>query len=135
MAKSGMTKNELEAALAEVQAKNASLEQQNEALRSSHRPKDALVIGTNLVFQKGTRHDLVGKSLKLRVPSEAITLHIATREVKVNKSGNAYVWATGWIDTSKLDIEGSVGEAKPKAAAATQSLADKVGAGKVGAGK
>jgi hypothetical protein len=123
----GMTKAELEKALAEITARNESLEAQNEVLRSSKRPADALVIGTNLVFQKRTRQDLVGKSLKLKVPQEAITLHIATKEVKVNKSGNVYVWATGWIDTSQLDLEAAIGEAKP-ADKATASLASKVAA-------
>jgi hypothetical protein len=111
--------------LAESQARNDQLKAENENLKKSSRPSDALVIGTNLVFQKKTRQDLVGKSLKLKVPADAITLHIATREVKVNKSGNVYVWATGWIDTSKLDIAGATGEAKP-ADKVTKSLAEKV---------
>lgn len=119
------TKADLERMLAAAQARNDQLASENETLKKSSRPTDALIIGTNLVFQKKTRQDLVGKSLKLKVPADAITLHIATREVKVNKSGNVYVWATGWIDTSKLDIEGSVGEAK-LVDKATASLASKV---------
>jgi hypothetical protein len=105
-----ISKSDLEAMLAEAQAKNASLTDENTKLRMavSKRPSDALVISTNLVFQKGTHKDLVGKTLKLSVPQEALgALHISGT-VKLNTNGNAYIWATGYIDTSKLSLESSV---------------------------
>ncbi len=105
-----ISKQDLETMLAEAQAKNASLTDENTKLRMavSKRPSDALVISTNLVFQKGTHKDLVGKTLKLSVPQEALgALHISGT-VKLNTNGNAYIWATGYIDTSKLSLESSV---------------------------
>jgi hypothetical protein len=106
MAKS-ITKAELEQMLQQAQAKNEQLANENQKLRSamSRRPADALVISTNLVFQKGSHQELVGKTLKLSVPAEALGALYISGEVKRNSNGNAYCWATGYIDTSKLNLQ------------------------------
>lgn len=120
-----ITKSELEQMLAAAQEKNASLAVENQKLRQSmsRRPSDALVISTNLVFQKGTHKDLVGKRLKLTVPQEALGALFISGEVKQNTNGNVYVWATGWIDTSKLQL---TVEESTTTAKATKSFKDQV---------
>ena len=104
-----ISKKDLEKMLSEAQEKVNQLTGEVTKLKMamSRRPPDALVISTNLVFQKGTHQDLVGKTLKLSVPQEALgALHISG-VVKLNSNGNAYVWATGWVDTSKLSLKAS----------------------------
>jgi hypothetical protein len=120
-----ITKAELEQMLAAAQAKNQALSAENTKLRSamSRRPSDALVISTNLVFQKGTHKDLVGKRLKITVPQEALGALFISGEVKENSNGNAYVWATGWVDTSKLRL---VAEESSTSQKATRSFKDEV---------
>jgi len=122
-----ISKAELEAMLAAAEAKVASVSAENTKLRASmaRRPSDALCIATNVVFPKGSHQELVGKTLKLSVPQEALgALHISG-EVKRNSNGNAYCWATGWIDTSKLalDAAASSGTSTEKA---TKSFKDSV---------
>ena len=104
-----VSKKDLENMLAEAQAKVEALASENTKLRSamSKRPPDAMVISTNLVFQKGTHQDLVGKTLKLSIPPEALGALYVSGVVKRNSNGNAYVWASGWIDTSKVPLAAS----------------------------
>lgn len=122
---SQMSKKELEAALEEMQQKVAAQQDTIEKLSKSRRPPDAIVIGTNLTFQKGTHQELLGKKLKLRVPSEAITLHISS-VCKKNKNGNVYCWATGWIDTNQLDLTTAT-EVEDDATKASKSAKDTLG--------
>jgi len=112
---------------AALEAQLAALQSENAKLREAHgrRPSDALVISTNLVFQKGTHQDLVGKRVKLSVPQEALgALHISC-VAKKNSRGNVYLWATGWVDTSKLDLSSATSEAEV-ADKATKSFKDEV---------
>ena len=122
------TKADLERMLAEAQSRNRELEKQNESLRQSKRPVDALVFGCNITFSKKTHQELVGTSLGgVKIPPEAITMYFSSKhECKLTSNGNVMHYASGWIDTRKLELPapGSV-KAKP-ADKATASLADKV---------
>ena len=105
---SQMTKAELVAALDKANQKVEAQAAENQKLRQAleRRPADALIIGTNLTFQKGTHQDLVGTSLGgVKIPSEAITLYFSSKHVcKRNSNGNVQHYATGWCDTSKLKL-------------------------------
>lgn len=122
----GMNKKQLEAALSEAMEKVQQQKEELERLSKGRRPADALIIGTNLTFQKGTHQELVGKRLKLRVPQEAVTLHISAT-AKRNKNGNVYLWATGWIDTSQLDLRSAEGGEDETTANVTKSAKEALG--------
>lgn len=122
-----ISKQDLERMLAEAQSKVSALADENQRLKVSlsKRPADALCVSTNLVFQKGSHLDLVGKTLKLSIPQEAVgALHISG-VVKKNSNGNAYVWCSGYIDTSKLNLVTSQVKVT-EADKAKQSFADAV---------
>jgi hypothetical protein len=122
-----ISKQDLERMLQEAQSKVSALADENQRLKVSlsKRPADALCVSTNLVFQKGSHLDLVGKTLKLSIPQEAVgALHISG-VVKKNSNGNAYVWCSGYIDTSKLNLVTSQVVSTP-ADQAKQSFKDAV---------
>lgn len=101
----GMSKKDLEAALAEAMEKVKSQQEELERLSRNKRPQDALNLGGVIaVFSNKTHQELVGKRVKCHIPEEAIGSLYASCTVKRTKNGNAFLTLRGWIDPSKLDL-------------------------------
>lgn len=125
---------DFEKMMAEVEAlkaKNAKVQAENDKLkdRLQQRPEGALWLPNGTIyFPKGSRKDLIGKTIKCAVPAEALGKMYLLGEVKESKNGNGYCKLQGWIDTRKLNLPAE-GEASNDSAAekATRSMKDLVG--------
>lgn len=127
--KKSVSTADLKAMLAELQEKTESLQAENARLKQSmsRRPPDALNLGGVVaVFSKGSHKDLIGKTVKLHIPAEAIGSLYASCVVKETSNGNAFLTLRGWIDTGKLNLAGAVQAADSDVAKATKSFKDGV---------
>lgn len=121
-----MSLEDLQKALSDAKAKVDKLSTENAKLRQAkgRRPEDAMLGGVNLVFQKGTHKDLIGKRVRFDIQPEAVLQFTVSGVVKESKSGNAYVWSNIVVDTPKLKLQ-VAGETK--STKSTRSFAETVG--------
>jgi hypothetical protein len=126
---------EMKKLLDALSSKNEVLAKENEDLRSvqGRRPKDALIVGMNMTFPKGSHKELVGKKLGLSVPvytkdGDLIGQLYSTAIVKLSQNGNTGFYMNGWMDHTKLGMDLDVIAIQPTAEAkATKSFSDSVG--------
>ena len=124
----GMSKKDLEKALAEAMEKVQQQQQELERLSKGRRPQDALNLGGVIaVFSNKTHQDLVGRKVKCHIPEEAIGSLYASCTVKRTKNGNAFLTLRGWIDPSKLDLRPVEGGDDEDVSKATKSAKEALG--------
>jgi hypothetical protein len=112
-----LTKEQMKAQIEEFRKRNSMLEEQNQKLRAQvqTRPKDALVFGCMVTFQKQTHLDMEGTSLGgVEIPPESVHMYFSSKhDVRISSNGNAQHYVCGWVDTSKLKLP-QPGEKKKK---------------------